>query len=177
MIHAPLAPLLPARAGMELLDRPPAQGIRRADTHAGRRQPRCPPLGGQGALVGMLSPRIEAHDAIGAGAHTLLAARAALGVDGHDPVTRALTDGAGSARAHARRPLALLAHGLDELEALGVVGTGEGEDARTELAGAETMLELASRLAGPAADAAGEIDHQRELSHVLVVFLAAVYTG
>ena len=50
-------------------------------------------------------------------------------------------------------------------EALGVVGPGEGEDAGAELARTQVVLELAGRLARPAADATGQVDHQRELGH------------
>src|SRR5262249_49113735 len=94
-----------------------------------------------------------------------LAARAPLDVDRHDSVHTMLADRAGAACAHAGGPLALLAHRLDVFEALRVLRPGQHENAGAELIRTQVMLELARGFAGPAADTAGEIDHQRELRH------------
>ena len=144
---------------------PPSEGDCVAGTYAGtrRRMTGRTAIGAQIAFDGVVILRVVAHGAIGTGDDALTAPGAPVLIHGHDAGHRVLGDGLRIDRtgAQAGRPLAVLAGNSQEIERR-PVGIGEPDNPIAILTGAEPVLLLAGDLTTLAADAALEIDHQRE---------------
>jgi hypothetical protein len=114
----------------------------------------------------MVIDGIIAHRAVGARNDAFATARAPILVDQHDTGHRILFDclGIDGTGPQASRTRAVLACDRQEIESWGV-RAAEPHDTIAILAGPQSMLGLARRLATLAADASFEVDHQGQSAH------------
>ena len=154
-------------AGQMVATFPKTDGVARTDTRTRRAFPDGTPIGAQVTFHRMMVDGIKAHRAVRTGDHAFATARASILDDADHSGLRIFDDclGIDRACAQARRTLALLARDRKEIERR-IVRVAQPYDLVAIFARPEPMLLLAGDLAALAADAALQVDHQREPTHV-----------